>query len=108
METKTKSIVDDIILATIGAMFMTRERAEQIFEDYIERWEEQKGSRAMIVEDLINRSKEAHEKVEKALSESMKDIVSKLSLARSEDIEKIKKDLKRIEGKLDKLSVKER
>ena len=107
METKSKSIIDDIILATIGAMFMTRERAEQIFEGYIERWEEEKGSREMLIQDLISRSKEAHEKVEKALSDSMKDIVNKMSLARSEDVEKIEKELRRIERKLDKLTVKE-
>jgi len=91
-----KEIIDRILLASIGAMFLTRERAEEIFDDYLQKWEVEKAVRGSIVEDLIKRSQEAHKELEKILADHVKEIAKKLNLAKNED-------LVRLERKIDKI-----
>jgi polyhydroxyalkanoate synthesis regulator phasin len=91
-----KEIIDRILLASIGAMFLTRERAEEIFDDYLQKWEAEKAVRGTMVEDLIKRSQEAHKELEKILADHVREIARKLNLANNED-------LARIENKLDRL-----
>jgi polyhydroxyalkanoate synthesis regulator phasin len=91
-----KEIIDRILLASIGAMFLTRERAEEIFDDYLQKWEAEKAVRGTMVEDLIKRSQEAHKELEQLLADHVREIAKKLNLANNED-------LARIENKLDRL-----
>ena len=91
-----KEIIDRILLASIGAMFLTRERAEEIFDDYLQKWEVEKSVRGSMVEDLIKRSQEAHKELEKILADHVKEIAKKLNLAKNED-------LVRLERKIDKI-----
>ena len=91
-----KEIIDKILLAGIGAMFMTRECAEEIFDNYLQKWEAEKAVRGTMVEDLIKRSQEAHRELEKLLADHVNEMARKLNLAKNED-------LHRVESKIDKL-----
>ena len=91
-----KEIIDRILLASIGAMFLTRERAEEIFDDYLQKWEAEKAVRGTLVEDLIKRSQEAHKELEMILADHVKEMAKKLNLAKNED-------LVRVERKIDRL-----
>jgi polyhydroxyalkanoate synthesis regulator phasin len=91
-----KEIIDRILLASIGAMFLTRERAEEIFDDYLQKWEVEKAVRGSIVEDLIKRSQEAHKELEKILADHVKEIARKLNLAKNEDLVRLEKKINKI------------
>jgi polyhydroxyalkanoate synthesis regulator phasin len=94
--TMNKEIIDRVLLASIGAMFLTRERAEEIFDEYLQKWEAEKAVRGTIVEEMIRRSQEAHKELEMILADHVKEMARKLNLAKNDD-------LLRIERKLDKL-----
>ena len=91
-----KEVIDKILLASIGAMFMTRERAEEIFDDYFQKWEAEKAVRGTLVEDLLKRSQEAHRELEKLLADHVDELAKRLNLAKKDDLD-------RIEGKIDRL-----
>ena len=91
-----KEIIDKILLASIGAMFMTRERAEEIFDEYLQKWEVEKSVRGTMVDDLIKQSQEAHRELEQILAEHVNEMAKKLNLARNDD-------LRRVENKIDSL-----
>ena len=91
-----KEIIDKILLASIGAMFMTKERAEEIFNEYLQKWEVEKAVRGTMVDDLIKQSQEAHRELEKILAEHVNEMAKKLNLARNDD-------LRRVEDKIDRL-----
>ena len=91
-----KEVIDKILLASIGAMFMTRERAEEVFDEYLQRWETEKALRGTMVEDLIKRSQEAHRELERLLEDHVTEMARKLNLASNDDV-------RRLEQKLNKL-----
>ena len=91
--------LDKIMLAGLGAMSMTKEKAEQIFDDYVEKGKAQREHRAGFVKDLMEQADKAKADLEKVISEQVEKAMGKQPLATKEDI-------KRIEAKLDQLLAK--
>ena len=92
--------LDKFLLAGLGALSMTRERAEKIFDDYVSRGKAEKEARTGFVKDIMDTAEKTRSELEKIVSEQVHAAVSKLSLASRED-------LARVEKKLDKLLKKE-
>jgi len=81
--------LDRLMLAGLGAVSMTRERAEKIFDEYVSRGKAEKEARAGFVKEVMDTA-------EKLVSEQVEKTVDKLNLAS-------KSDIKRLEEKVDKL-----
>ena len=91
--------LDKIMLAGLGAMSMTREKAEEIFDEYVEKGKAQKENRAGFVQDLMDHAEKTKTDLEKVIAEQFEKAMAKQPLA-------TKEDLKRVEEKLDQLLVK--
>ena len=91
--------LDKLMLAGLGAMSMTKERAEQIFDEYVEKGKAQKEHRAGFVRDLMEQADKAKTDLEKIISEQVEKAMGQQPLATKEDI-------KRLENKLDLLLAK--
>lgn len=88
--------IDKLMLAGLGAVSMTRERAEKIFDEYVSRGQAEKTTKSGFVKDLMDSADEGRKNIEKLISDQIRQVVSELNIATSEDI-------KRIETKLDQL-----
>lgn len=88
--------IDRLILAGLGALSMTRERAEKIFDEYVSRGEAEKASRTGFVKEIMDSTEKTRKALEKLVSEQVRETVGKLNLATREDIQ-------RMEEKLDQL-----
>jgi len=88
--------LDKLMLAGLGTLSMTRERAEKIFEEYVRRGQAVKDSRTGFVKDLMDAAEKTRKDLEKLVSNEVHQTVEKLDLATRED-------LKRVEEKLDQL-----
>jgi polyhydroxyalkanoate synthesis regulator phasin len=88
--------LDKVLLAGLGALSMTRERAEAIFDEYVKRGEQEKANRTGFVKELMDSAEKTRADLEKMISEQVAKAVDKLDLASGAD-------LKRIEKKLDEL-----
>jgi polyhydroxyalkanoate synthesis regulator phasin len=88
--------LDKVMLAGLGALAMTKERAEKIFEDYVARGQAERGSRSGFVKEIMDNAEKARKEMEKLVSEQVQAAVKKLNLASQEDVH-------RLEKKLDKL-----
>ena len=88
--------LDKMLLAGLGALSMTRERAEKIFEEYVSRGQAEKDSRSGFVKELMDTAEKTRKDLEEMISDRVREAVSKLDLASREDI-------KRMENKLDEL-----
>ena len=88
--------LDKMLLAGLGALSMTRERAEKIFDEYVSRGQAEKTSRSGFVKELLQTADKTRKDLEEMISERVREAVGKLDLASREDIE-------RVEEKLDKL-----
>ena len=91
--------LDKIMLAGLGAMSMTKEKAESIFDDYVEKGKAQKEHRDGFVKDVMDHAEKAKGDLEKVISEQVEKAMSKQPMATKEDI-------KRIEARLDELLTK--
>ena len=91
--------LDKVMLAGLGAMSMTKEKAEQIFDEYVEKGKLQKEHRAGFVKDVMDQAEKAKDDLEKVISEQVEKAMGKQPMATKDDI-------KRIEAKLDQLLAK--
>ena len=88
--------LDKLFLAGVGALSMTRERAEKIFDEYVQRGQVAKDKRAGFVKDLLDAADKTRKDLEGLVSKEVQQAVRKLDLPSRED-------LARVEGKLDEL-----
>jgi len=92
--------LDKMMLAGLGAISMTRERAEKIFDEYAERGKLEKENRTGFVKAVMDAADKNRDELEKLISKQVRETVERLNLPTREDIE-------RLEQKIDKLSKKE-
>jgi len=89
--------LDKIMLAGLGAISMTQERAEKIFDEYVSRGKAEKESRAGFIKTLMDAADKNRTELEKLIAKQVRETLEHLDLPTREDI-------KRIEKKIDKLS----
>jgi len=85
--------LDKILLASLGAMSMTRERAEKIFDEYVSRGEAERGNKNGFVKELMDHADKARRDMEKMIGDQVHAAISKLDLATKEDIDRIEKKI---------------
>ena len=81
--------LDKILLASLGAVSMTRERAEKIFDEYAARGQAERGNKSGFVKELMDHADKARSDMEKMISDQVHAAVEKLDLATKKDIERI-------------------
>jgi polyhydroxyalkanoate synthesis regulator phasin len=89
--------LDKMMLAGLGAISMTRERAEKIFDDYVSRGKAEKESKTGFVKDIMDAADKNRKELENLISKQVRETVKHLNLPTREDIE-------RLEQKIDKLT----
>ena len=88
--------LDKVLLAGLGAMSVTRERAEKIFDEYVRRGQAEKAARAGFVKELMDAAQKTRKDFERIVSDQVGRTVGTLNLATRDD-------LRRVEEKLDQL-----
>ena len=91
--------LDKLMMAGLGVATMTREKAEQLFDESVEKGKASKEDRGGFVKDVMDRAEESRKDLEKLISDQIRHAVNGMELATKDDI-------KRIEVKLDLLLAK--
>jgi len=85
-----------MMLFGLGALNMSRQRAEELFDECVKRGEAESSKRDVFVKDLMDASDRARNHLEEVVSKQVRGAIEKLRLATAED-------LARVEAKLDKV-----
>ncbi len=85
-----------MFLAGLGALSMTRERAEKIFDEYVRRGEAERGQQAGFVKDMMDTADKARGDLEQIIGKQVRQVVTSMDLVTRED-------LARLEAKVDEL-----
>ena len=88
--------LNELMYAGIGAVSMTREKAEKIFDEYVKKGQADQAAKKGFVKEVMDQAEENRKKFEEVISEQVKKAVDNLNLATKDDI-------KRIEEKLDQV-----
>jgi polyhydroxyalkanoate synthesis regulator phasin len=92
--------LDKMMLAGLGAISMTRERAEKIFDEYVSRGKLEKENRTGFVKAIMDAADKNRAELEKLIAKQVRETVEHLNLPTRDDIQ-------RLEQKMDKLLNKE-
>jgi polyhydroxyalkanoate synthesis regulator phasin len=88
--------LDKVMYAGLGAISMTRERAEKIFDDYVSRGKAEHEEKSGFVKDVMDTADKTRKEMEKIVNEQVSKVIDQMGLAK--DV-----DLRRVEEKIDKL-----
>ena len=90
--------LDKLMLAGLGALTMTRERAEKIFDEYVDRGRAAKAEKSGFVADLVDAADKSRHELEKLVNEQVRQAVGKLELASKEDLQRLAAKLDQVLG----------
>ena len=85
--------LDKMMMASLGAISMTREHAEKLFDEYVSRGQAEKENRSGFVKEVMDSAEKTRAELEKVISQQVQETVTSLHLASKEDIERIEKKL---------------
>jgi len=88
--------LDKMMLAGLGALSISREKAEQLFDEYVNRGQAEKSKKSGFVKEVMDTAEKTRSSLEELISKQLSETLGRLNLATKEDI-------KRIEEKLDEL-----
>ena len=92
-------LIKKTILAGLGALSFSREKAEKLAKDLVKRGELAKTEEAKFVKDLMNRAEKSRVDIEKRIEKIVKEILVKLDIP-------TRKELEALKAKVNKLSKK--
>ncbi|MBN2316245.1 MAG: phasin family protein [Sedimentisphaerales bacterium] len=92
--------LDKMMLAGLGAISMTRDRAEKIFDEYVSRGQMEKENRTGFVKAVMDAADKNRAELEKLISKQVRETVEHLNLPTRDDVQ-------RLEQKIDELLKKE-
>jgi poly(hydroxyalkanoate) granule-associated protein len=88
--------LDKIMLAGLGALSMTRKRAQEIFDQAVRRGQAQRGHQAGFVKDLMDGAERTRKDLSELVAKQVHEALVKLNVPTRDE-------LLRLEGKIDKL-----
>jgi len=92
-------LIKDMVLAGLGIMSLTYEKAESLAKDLIKRGELSETEEAKFIKDLMKRAEKYSSETEKKIEETVEKTLKKLNIPTRSDLDEIKQ-------KLDELSKK--
>jgi polyhydroxyalkanoate synthesis regulator phasin len=101
--------LDRMMMAGVGALSMTRERAEKIFDEYVKRGQAERETRSGFVKEVMDSADRTRSELQNLVADQVRQVMKGLQVATQEDVGRIerevatKADILRIEQKLDQL-----
>ncbi|MCB0120144.1 MAG: hypothetical protein KDD72_14020 [Anaerolineales bacterium] len=86
-----KSLIEKGLLAGIGLLSMTREKAQDIIEDLSQEGEFQKSEVKQWVDQLSDRGEEERQALRKLIRDEMKKVLDEMGLVTKEDLQEMLK-----------------
>jgi polyhydroxyalkanoate synthesis regulator phasin len=90
------NILEKGIYLGLGILSMTKERAEEIIDDLVEKGKVSKDESAKAVRDLMDRVEKEKDTLEKKINHMVEETVKHMHLATQHDIEELNKKLDKV------------
>jgi polyhydroxyalkanoate synthesis regulator phasin len=88
--------LDKMMFAGLGALSMTRQRAEEIFDECVQRGQTVQENKTRFVKDLMDSAEKTRADLEKMISEQVQKAAARLQLATQQDVQRIEQKLDEI------------
>jgi polyhydroxyalkanoate synthesis regulator phasin len=96
-------LIKKTMLTGIGAAALTKEKIEEIAQEFVDRGKlsEQEGEK--IVKDMLDKTEESKEQLRKQTEEMVEATLGKMQLARASDIKKLRAEISSLKKKIEGL-----
>ncbi|HNS20746.1 MAG TPA: hypothetical protein PKH24_09615 [Sedimentisphaerales bacterium] len=84
---------DKLMMAGLGALTMTRERAEKMFDEYVNKGQAMKETRSGFVKDVMDGAERTKAELQKLVGDQVRQTVNGLHLASKEDVERLERKI---------------
>jgi poly(hydroxyalkanoate) granule-associated protein len=91
--------LDKLILAGMGALSMTAERANHIFDEMVTRGQAQRSSQAKFVQDIMDSAQQTRRRLEEIIDKQIEQTVSRMNLATRKDIDRLEEKIDALRGR---------
>jgi polyhydroxyalkanoate synthesis regulator phasin len=91
--------LDKLMLAGLGALTMTRERAETMFDEYVNKGQAAREGRTGFVKDVMDSAERTRAELQRLVADQVRQTITNMHLASKDDVE-------RLERKIDQLLAK--
>jgi polyhydroxyalkanoate synthesis regulator phasin len=88
--------LDKLMMAGMGAMSMTKEKAEKIFDEAVQKGKAEKEQKSGFVKEMMDSADKARKDLEKLVADQIHKTLSQMPIATKDDVT-------RMEQKLDQL-----
>ena len=93
-------IIRKAMLLGLGALSLTKEKAEEVIDELIKRGEVSKEERFKMVDKLLKEAEKQEEELTGKINETVQKVITKMGLATKKDLEDISKRLEEIEKRI--------
>jgi len=87
----------------LGLFTMTREKAEEIVDNLIEKGEISRKEASGVLEEILNRAEKEREELEKRINTSLENTLERFNVPTKKEIEELNNKLDDIAAKLDEI-----
>ncbi|HQJ21668.1 MAG TPA: phasin family protein [Bacteroidales bacterium] len=95
-------LIKKTILAGLGAISLTREKAEEIAKDLINRGELAKNEEAKFIKDLLDIAEKNRSKLEEKIEDVVEKTLTRLDIPTRKEINELREEINRLSKKEDK------
>jgi polyhydroxyalkanoate synthesis regulator phasin len=95
-----KELLKNIIYTGVGAAFLTRDKLDEIRKELVERGNLTKEEGKEFVEDLIKKSDNTRDQLEKWLNRQVEERVKSLNLATADEVNELRRKVEELEAAL--------
>jgi len=88
--------LDKLLLAGLGAVSTSRERAEKLFDELVQRGQAERGGKSSFVKELLDSAERTRRELEEMVSKQVSQVLAKTSVATKEDIARLEERLNRL------------
>jgi len=89
-----------LILAGIGALDLTREKAEEVLEELAKKGEIAFEEKRDLLKEVVKRGEEQKEQIEKRIEKVIEKVISRTRIATVNDIKKLEEKIEKLERKI--------
>jgi poly(hydroxyalkanoate) granule-associated protein len=88
--------LDKMMLAGLGAISMTRERAEKIFDEYVSRGKIEKDSRTGFIKAMMDAADKNRAELENLIAKQVRETVEHLNLPTRDDVQRLEQKIEKL------------
>lgn len=81
--------IDRMLMAGLGAMSMSRERAEKMFDDMVQRGQAAREGKHGFVQEMMESAERTRKELERTVREQTRQVVETMNLATKDDIARL-------------------